>query len=118
MQRYYVRVGRPVSRESRSRAEGRSSDSAFSRAGILALCGAFAVVSFFAYSLKKTDGDASPDNVPYQDSAVMVSAQPVGNPASEKIGDDASRAFADDGDTSVWSYIEGVLRKLFSDESD
>ena len=105
-----IRVGRPAKTRKNDR---RPSDGLFFRAAVLAICGAAAVVSFFSLSVarseRETPGGVFASSHP-ADAAIAVSASGT--------DEAAVRSSANAGDGSVWSYIEGVMRRLFGDEGE
>ena len=119
-----------------SRERRRRLDALFRRANILAIIGAAAVAAFFAASV--TDSLPHNESAPSTDplAAVAVAAE-VHDPASpsDPITTDPAEPSADppvtasaaseiapdtaeDAGSSVWSYVEGVLRHILRRESD
>ena len=119
MQRYPIRVGRPVTNLERGKDKPKRKNYAeklFFRAAVLVLCGAAVVVSFFSVSLARGEGQ------PAETDAVFVMASREEGSSrfvsSDISGEGALRASTDGEDNTVWSYIEGLMRRLFVNEGD
>ena len=120
---------RDETRERRSRL-----GALFRRANILALVGAAAVAAFLASSV--TDSSPQHDSAPPTDPlAVVAVAAEVHDPASpsdpsetasdpseteppDPAASGSSPDTAEDAGSSVWAYVEGVLRRILRRESD
>lgn len=106
MKHYTIRIGRKAAHHSSvMRQEDTSNQrydekNIFTRAALLALCGSIVCVSFLAYSA-----------APRQQPVVQVMARPGGDGS----GNGTVPTISENGDGSLWSYIEGLIRGVIDD---